>query len=228
MRTLITGATGRVGSGYAGQQLAHGQPIRVLVQTEDQAAAWWNRGAEVIVGDLYDTDAVKLAVAGVDAIVHLAAALDDYATTGLAEAARDAGVPRLVCVSTNLVSGPEHTMSFVTMDCLFCRIVSGEIPATLVRETDTTLAFRDIMPKAAAHILVIPKEHYADVATLAQADAKLAGDVLETVAIVAEHECLVADGFRVIFNTGEYAGQEVSHVHAHVLGGEPLGPMLAK
>jgi histidine triad (HIT) family protein len=119
-------------------------------------------------------------------------------------------------------------MSFVTMDCLFCRIVSGEIPATLVRETDTTLAFRDITPKAVSHILVVPKEHYVDVATLAQADAKLAGEVLETVAIVAEHEGLVADGFRVIFNTGEYAGQEVSHVHAHVLGGEPLGPMLAK
>lgn len=227
MRTLITDATGRVGDRYARRQLALGQPIRVLVHTEDQAADWWNRGAEVIVGELCDTDAVKQAVSGVDAIVHLAA-FDDDATAGLAEAARDAGVSRLVCVSTNLVDGPEHTMSFVTMDCLFCRIVSGEIPATLVRETDTTLAFRDITPKAVSHILVVPKEHYVDVATLAQADAKLAGEVLETVAIVAEHEGLVADGFRVIFNTGEYAGQEVSHVHAHVLGGEPLGPMLAK
>ncbi|MEJ3746615.1 histidine triad nucleotide-binding protein [Actinomycetes bacterium KLBMP 9797] len=114
------------------------------------------------------------------------------------------------------------------MDCLFCRIVSGEIPATVVRETDRMLAFRDIDPKAATHILVVPKEHYVDVATLGQDDPKLAGELLATVAIVAEHEGLVADGFRVIFNTGEYGGQEVFHVHAHVLGGEPLGPMLAK
>lgn len=119
-------------------------------------------------------------------------------------------------------------MAGVTIDCLFCRIVSGEIPATLVRETDTTLAFRDINPKAAVHILVITKEHYVDVATLGQADPKLAGEVLETSAIVAEHEGLLADGFRLMFNTGEYAGQEVFHVHAHLLGGEPLGPMLAK
>ena len=113
-------------------------------------------------------------------------------------------------------------------DCLFCRIVNGEIPATLVRETDTTLAFRDINPKAPVHVLVIPKEHYVDVATLAQADPKLAGEVLETAADVAEHEGLLVDGFRLMFNTGEYGGQEVPHAHAHVLGGAPLGPMLAR
>ncbi|GAA4713626.1 histidine triad nucleotide-binding protein [Phytohabitans rumicis] len=114
-----------------------------------------------------------------------------------------------------------------TFDCLFCKIVTGEIPATVVRETPTTLAFRDIGPKAAVHILVIPKEHYVDVATLAQSDAKLAGEVLETAAVVAEAEGLLDGGFRVIFNTGEYGGQEVLHVHAHLLGGEPLGPMIA-
>lgn len=116
----------------------------------------------------------------------------------------------------------------MTTDCLFCRIASGEIPATVVRETGTTLAFRDIDPKAAVHVLVITKEHYVDVATLGQGDTKLAGDLLQTVAVVAEQEGLADQGFRVIFNTGEFAGQEVSHVHAHLLGGEPLGPMLAK
>ncbi|MEO3929198.1 histidine triad nucleotide-binding protein [Plantactinospora sp. CA-294935] len=113
-------------------------------------------------------------------------------------------------------------------DCLFCRIVAGEIPATVVRETDTTLAFRDIDPKAPVHVLVIPKEHYADVVTLTEADPGLAGDVLGTAAVVAETEGLAADGFRLIFNTGPYGGQEVFHAHAHVLGGEPLGPMLAR
>ncbi|MFE9206248.1 histidine triad nucleotide-binding protein [Micromonospora sp. NPDC007230] len=111
-------------------------------------------------------------------------------------------------------------------DCLFCRIVAGEIPATIVRETATTLAFRDINPQAPTHVLVIPKEHYADVATLAQGDPGLAGEVLATAATVAEEEGLLADGFRLMFNTGAYAGQEVFHVHAHVFGGAPLGPML--
>ncbi|MEV4619787.1 histidine triad nucleotide-binding protein [Asanoa sp. NPDC049573] len=113
-------------------------------------------------------------------------------------------------------------------DCLFCRIVAGDIPATVVRETETTLAFRDVNPKAEVHVLVVTKEHYVDVATLAQADPGLAGELLETAAVVAETEGLLADGFRLIFNTGEYGGQEVFHVHAHLLGGEPLGPMVCK
>jgi histidine triad (HIT) family protein len=114
----------------------------------------------------------------------------------------------------------------VDNDCLFCRIVAGEIPATVVYETDTTLAFRDIDPKATVHVLVIPKTHHADVVALAQ-DPAAAADVLAAAAAVAENDGLTADGFRVLFNTGANAGQEVLHVHAHVLGGEPLGPMLA-
>ncbi|MFJ1541613.1 histidine triad nucleotide-binding protein [Micromonospora chalcea] len=114
------------------------------------------------------------------------------------------------------------------MDCLFCRIVAGEIPATIVRETATTLAFRDIDPKAPTHVLVIPKEHYADVVTLAQGAPELAGEVLQTAAVVAEEEGLTVDGFRLMFNTGPYGGQEVFHVHAHLLGGAPLGPMLCR
>ncbi|MDQ7902946.1 HIT domain-containing protein [Phytohabitans sp. ZYX-F-186] len=115
-----------------------------------------------------------------------------------------------------------------TTDCLFCKIVAGEIPAAKVYETETTLAFRDIGPKAAVHVLVIPKEHHADVVALAAADPALAGEVLAASAAVAKAEGLLDGGFRVIFNTGPYSGQEVFHVHAHVLGGEPLGPMVAK
>ncbi|WP_245736774.1 HIT domain-containing protein [Micromonospora pattaloongensis] len=113
-------------------------------------------------------------------------------------------------------------------DCVFCRIVAGELPTTVVRETETTLAFRDLDPKAPVHVLVIPKEHHADVAALALADPALAGDVLATAAEVAEAEGLRPDGFRLMFNTGRYGGQEVFHAHAHVLGGAPLGPMLAR
>jgi histidine triad (HIT) family protein len=122
----------------------------------------------------------------------------------------------------------ELRISCVDNDCLFCRIVSGEIPADAVHETDTTLAFRDIDPKAPVHVLVIPKDHHRDVVALAQADPKVAADVLATAAAVAEAEGLLGDGFRLLFNNGGYAGQEVFHVHAHVLGGKPLGPMLAR
>ena len=112
-------------------------------------------------------------------------------------------------------------------DCLFCRIVANQIPATVVHETETTLAFRDIAPKAPVHVLVIPKDHHPDVVTLARADPQAAADVLASAAAVAEAEGVLADGFRLIFNNGAWAGQEVFHVHAHVLGGRPLGPMVS-
>jgi histidine triad (HIT) family protein len=112
-------------------------------------------------------------------------------------------------------------------DCLFCKIVAGEIPAIVVRETDHTLAFRDIAAKAPVHVLVIPKAHHPDLAALATADPGLAGQVLATAAAVAEAEGLATDGYRTMFNSGPHGGQEVFHVHAHVLGGAPLGPMLA-
>jgi histidine triad (HIT) family protein len=110
-------------------------------------------------------------------------------------------------------------------DCLFCRIVAGEIPSTVVHETDRTLAFRDIAPKAPVHVLVIPKEHYADVAALGAGDSALAGEVLAAVAVVAEKEGLLDQGFRIVFNTGESMGQSVFHAHAHVLGGRHFGDL---
>lgn len=109
--------------------------------------------------------------------------------------------------------------------CLFCRIVAGEIPASVVHETDHTLAFRDIAPKAPVHVLVIPRAHYPNVAALSAADPALAGEVLASVAVVAEREGLVDKGFRVVFNTGESVGQSVFHAHAHVLGGREYGDL---
>ncbi|MFI5977048.1 histidine triad nucleotide-binding protein [Streptomyces sp. NPDC051452] len=105
-------------------------------------------------------------------------------------------------------------------DCLFCRIVTGEIPATIVRETDTTVAFRDINPQAPTHILVIPKAHYENAAALAAGAPEIAADVLAETRAVADEEKL--DSYRIVFNTGAGAGQTVWHAHAHVLGGRGL------
>lgn len=107
-------------------------------------------------------------------------------------------------------------------DCLFCKIVEGGIPATVVRETDTTVAFRDINPQAPTHVLVIPKAHYRDAAALAAADPRLTADVLRETGEVAAQEKIDATGYRVVFNTGSGAGQTVFHAHAHVLGGRGL------
>jgi histidine triad (HIT) family protein len=106
---------------------------------------------------------------------------------------------------------------------LFCGIVAAEIPATRVFENDHVLAFRDINPQAPTHVLVIPKEHFPDVAALAAADAGLLGEVITAAGEVAAAEKVSEGGYRVVFNTGPDAGQTVPHVHAHVLGGRGLG-----
>ncbi|HWB35691.1 MAG TPA: histidine triad nucleotide-binding protein [Rugosimonospora sp.] len=113
-------------------------------------------------------------------------------------------------------------------DCLFCRIVAGEIPATVVLRTDELLAFRDISPAAPTHVLVVPTAHHADMAALASADPALAGRLLDACAQVAAAEGVAESGYRTIFNTGPDSGQAVAHVHAHVLGGQFLGPLAAR
>ncbi len=113
--------------------------------------------------------------------------------------------------------------SGLVTDCLFCRMVAGEIPADVVHETDRTLAFRDINPQAPTHVLVIPKDHHADLASLAAADPELLAEVGRECGEVARQEGVADDGYRVVFNTGREAGQSVFHVHGHVLGGTRLG-----
>ena len=105
-------------------------------------------------------------------------------------------------------------------ECLFCRIVAGEIPAEIVLRTDDFVAFRDISPQAPVHLLVIPVAHHANVGELAEADPILAGRLLGAANEVAASEGL--DDYRLVFNTGTDAGQSVFHVHAHVLGGRSL------
>jgi len=109
----------------------------------------------------------------------------------------------------------------VPAECLFCRFVSAEAPAELVAQNQRAIAFRDINPQAPIHILVIPREHYADVATLAAADPAALADVVALAQQVALEQ---ADGqFRLIFNSGPQAGQSVYHVHGHVISGTRLG-----
>ena len=107
-------------------------------------------------------------------------------------------------------------------DCLFCKIVAGEVPSDVVHETETTLAFRDIEPQAPVHVLVIPRDHHRDAAALAANEPQTAVDLLRAAAAVAQQEGL-ADGYRLVFNTGRSANQQVFHVHAHVLGGRRMG-----
>jgi histidine triad (HIT) family protein len=106
---------------------------------------------------------------------------------------------------------------------LFCDIVAGKIPATVVSKTDRTLAFRDINPQAATHVLVIPTEHHEDATSLAAADPGLLAEVLAAGGDVAQAEGIADSGYRFVFNTGPDAGRTVFHAHLHVLGGEQLG-----
>ncbi|CAA9353525.1 MAG: hypothetical protein AVDCRST_MAG07-3354 [uncultured Frankineae bacterium] len=109
-------------------------------------------------------------------------------------------------------------------DCLFCKIVAGEVPADIVAQTEETVAFRDIAPQAPTHVLVVPRAHHEDVGALASAEPALLGRLFAAAADVARIEGLDG-GYRLLTNTGRDAGQTVSHVHVHVLGGRPLGAL---
>ena len=110
-------------------------------------------------------------------------------------------------------------------DCVFCRIVAGQLPADRVLETERVLAFRDLQPHAPTHVLVVPKQHHDDLAALAAADPAYLGEVFAVAARVAEQEQLTG-GYRVLTNTGRDSGQTVFHLHVHVLGGRNLGALV--
>lgn len=108
------------------------------------------------------------------------------------------------------------------MSCLFCGIAAGDVPAQIVRETERTIAFRDLHPVAPTHILVISRDHFPTAADVADADPSYAGELVAAAAAVAQQEGLTG-GYRLVANTGDDAGQSVLHVHLHVLGGRSLG-----
>lgn len=106
-------------------------------------------------------------------------------------------------------------------DCLFCRIVRGEIPSDTVYEDADVLAFRDIAPQAPVHVLVVPKRHFVDLDAAADTDRELLGSLLRAAARVAA-SCGISGAYRVVNNCGAAAGQSVFHIHLHVLGGRGL------
>jgi len=107
--------------------------------------------------------------------------------------------------------------------CLFCRIVSGEISAKKVFEDDVVVAFNDINPQAPTHVLVVPRRHIASLETLDEEEAPIVGMTMHRVASIARSLHLESDGYRVVVNNGEAAGQTVFHIHFHLLGGRNFG-----
>jgi histidine triad (HIT) family protein len=104
-------------------------------------------------------------------------------------------------------------------DCLFCRIVRGEVPATVVADDDLILAFNDIAPRSPTHILVIPKEHIASAADLTEDDGPLLGRLFATTAQIAREQGIADAGYRIVSNVGRWGGQSVDHFHLHLMGG---------
>lgn len=111
-------------------------------------------------------------------------------------------------------------------NCLFCKIVKGDIPSNRVYEDDLVLAFRDIAPQAPTHILVIPKEHIGSVAEVNAENAQIVAHIFTVIPKIAETEGLTG-GFRVVSNCGADAGQTVHHLHFHILGGRELAGQMA-
>ena len=107
-------------------------------------------------------------------------------------------------------------------DCLFCKIAGGEIPADIVFESDSALAFRDINPKAPTHVLISPRRHVSTINDMEPDDESLVGSLFTAARKIAADEGLADDGYRVVMNCNEAAGQTVFHIHLHLLGGRTL------
>lgn len=114
-------------------------------------------------------------------------------------------------------------MANSAQNCLFCRIIAGEIPAKKVFEDDSVVAFHDINPQAPTHLLVIPRKHIAKLDELTPGDADAVGTMLVRAGRIAREQHIDTPGFRLVINNGEAAGQTVFHIHAHLLGGRQFG-----
>lgn len=114
------------------------------------------------------------------------------------------------------------------MDCLFCKIVNKEIPSKLVYEDEEVMAFHDIHPLAPIHILVIPKKHIASIVDLEKEDEQLIGKIFTIINKIAKQLGIDQKGFRIVANCGEDGGQEIKHLHFHLLAGKKLGTKIVK
>ena len=107
-------------------------------------------------------------------------------------------------------------------DCLFCKVVAGQVPATVVFQNDQVVAFKDITPRAPTHVLIVPRRHIATLNELAPDDDRLVGEMVRAAAAIAKEQGLAERGYRTVFNCNADAGQTVFHVHLHLLGGRPM------
>jgi histidine triad (HIT) family protein len=107
-------------------------------------------------------------------------------------------------------------------DCLFCRIIAGELPSSIVYDDERVLAFNDINPQGPTHVLVVPKKHIASLNDLTPGDDQIVGEVVRRAAAIARERGIAESGFRTVFNTNRGAGQTVFHIHLHLIGGRSL------
>ena len=114
------------------------------------------------------------------------------------------------------------------MTTIFSKIIAGEIPADIVYQDDLVTAFRDINPQAPTHILIVPNKEIPTVNDLTEVDEQVAGRLLLVAKKLAAQEGIAEDGYRLMINCNQHGGQEVFHLHLHLLGGRPLGPMLVR
>ncbi len=113
------------------------------------------------------------------------------------------------------------------MDCIFCKIIKGEIPSNKVYEDETVLAFHDIAPQMPVHVIVIPKQHISSAADVDETNSAVLAHIFEVIAKISK-DLGLTNGYRIINNCGEDGGQTVKHLHFHLLGGEKLGEKLVK
>ena len=107
-------------------------------------------------------------------------------------------------------------------DCLFCKIIAREVPASIVYEDERVLAFNDINPQGPTHVLLVPKRHVATLNDLTAADDRMVGELVRRAAAIAKDRGIDAGGFRTVFNTNRGAGQTIFHIHLHLIGGRAL------
>ena len=108
-------------------------------------------------------------------------------------------------------------------DCLFCKIIAGDIPADIVYESETAIAFRDINPQAPTHVLIIPRKHIATINDISEEDQAIVGSLYSAAREIARDEGYAESGYRAVMNCNEDAGQTVFHIHLHLLAGRPMG-----
>lgn len=110
-------------------------------------------------------------------------------------------------------------------DCLFCKIIDGDLPSDQVTSTERLVAFRDINPAAPVHVLIVPKQHVETIGEFKEADPGLLDEMFDTANQVAMKEGISGSGYRLLFNRGKDSGMLVPHLHLHLIGGAPLGPI---